>query len=92
MHEALKDLQVRLGDLITGLQSHIPNEEPFGNAHNHWGFPGISRAELTEEVQSIIDLIEDRETDDLGDLETRLRDYVPPTGSSSGPNDSAHVG
>ena len=76
MHEALKVLQKRLEDLITALQSNIPNDEPFGNAHNNWSFPGVSRAELTEEVQSIINLIEDQETDDLGDLETRIRDYV----------------
>lgn len=76
MHEALKVLQKRLEDLITALQSNIPNDEPFGNAHNNWSSPGVSRAELTEEVQSIINLIEDQETDDLGDLETRIRDYV----------------
>lgn len=75
MHEALKDLQNRLGNLIDGLQSYIPNDEPFGNAHSNWTFPGISKAELIEEVQSIIDLIEDHETDDLGDAETRIRDY-----------------
>ena len=76
MHEALKDLQNQLGNLIERLQSHIPSDEPFGNAHNNWSFPSVSKAELTEEVQSIIDLIEDHETDDLGDSETRIRDYV----------------
>ena len=75
MHEALKDLQNQLENLIEGLQSNIPSDEPFGNAHNNWSFPAVSRAELTEEVQSIIDLIEDHETDDLGDFETRIRDY-----------------
>ena len=75
MHEALKDLQNHLEDLIEGLQSNIPNDEPFGTAHNDWSFPAVSRAELTEEVQSVIDLIEDHETDDLGDFETRIRDY-----------------
>ena len=75
MHEALKDLQNQLEGLIEGLESNIPNDEPFGNAHNDWSFPAVSRAELTEEVQSVIDLIEDHETDDLGDFETRIRDY-----------------
>ena len=76
MHEALQDLQNQLRNLIEGLESYIPSDEPFGNAHNNWSFPSVSKAELTEEVQSIIDLIEDHETDDLGDAEPRIRDYV----------------
>ena len=75
MHEVLNDLRSQLENLIEGLQANIPNDEPFGNAHNNWSFPAVSRVELTEEVQSIIDLIDDHETDDLGDLETRIRDY-----------------
>jgi len=75
MHETLKDLQSQLEDLIEALQSNIPNDEPFGNAHNDWSFPAVSRAELIEEVQSVIDLIENHETDDLGDFGTRISDY-----------------
>ena len=76
MHEALTELQTRLETVIEGLQSHIPSDEPFGNAHDNWTFPGLSKAELTEEVQSIIDFIEDHEADDLGDSETRITDYI----------------
>ena len=76
MHEVLTDLQTRLKTVIEGLQSRIPSDEPFGNAHNDWTFPCLSKAELTEEVQSIIDFIEDHEADDLGDSETRITDYV----------------
>jgi len=76
MHEALTDIQERLQMVIEQLQSTVPNDEPFGNAHNNWSFPGLSRAELVEEVQSIIDLIEDHEAVDLGDSESRITDYI----------------
>ena len=76
MHEALIQIQEQLKVVINQLQSAVPNDEPFGIAHNNWSFPGISREELVEEVQSIIDVIEDNETDDLGDSESRITDYI----------------
>ncbi len=75
MHEALKGTQERLHTVIEQLQSTVPNDEPFSNAHNNWSFPGVSRAELVEEVQSIVQFIDDHETDDIGESETRIADY-----------------
>ena len=76
MHEALTTIQERLQMVIDQLQSTVPIDEPFGNAHSNWSFPGLTGAELVEEIRSIIDLIEDHETDDLGDSESRITDYI----------------
>lgn len=76
MHETLETIQAHLEKLAAQVQSAVPNDEPFGNAHNNWGFPGLTRAELIEEAQSIADLIEDQGGDDLGEYEARLQDYV----------------
>lgn len=76
MHETLETLQEHLDTLITQVRSTIPNDEPFGNAHNNWSFPGLTRAELIEEAQSIADLIEEQGGDDLDEHDARLQDYV----------------
>lgn len=76
MHQALEGIQEQLKIVITQLQSAIPNDEPFGNVHNNWTFPNLSKSELVEEVQSIVTLIEDHETDDLGESESRIADYI----------------
>lgn len=76
MHETLKTLQERLEAVVAQVKTTIPNDEPFGNAHSNWSFPGLNRAELIEEAEKIIDLIEDRGGDDLGEHDARLQDYV----------------
>lgn len=76
MHKTLIEIRENLEKVISQMQSSIPNDEPFGNAHGHWGFPGLTRAELIEEAQFISDLIEDQGGDDLGKHEARLQDYV----------------
>lgn len=76
MHQTLITIQTHLAKVIAQVQSAVPNDEPFGNAHNNWSFPGLTRAELIEETQSIVDLIKDQGTDDVGDHEARLQDYV----------------
>lgn len=76
MHETLENIQACLETLVARVQSVVPNDEPFGNAHNNWSFPGLTRAELIEEAQSIADLIKDQGGDDLGEYEARLQDYV----------------
>lgn len=76
MHEVLEKLKSELDDLIKEVESKIPNEEPFGIAHGNWSFPELTRSELVEEAQSIVDLIDDHHTDDLGKSEKRLADYT----------------
>lgn len=76
MHPALVQIQGELRKAISQLQSTMGNDEPLGNAHNNWSFPGLTRSELVEEAQSIIDLIDQRGGDDLGSAESRIKDYV----------------
>ncbi|HEB3532466.1 TPA: hypothetical protein RZC51_004009 [Burkholderia cenocepacia] len=76
MNQALAAIQGELQKVILRLKEVVPNDEPFGNAHNNWSFPGLTRPELIEEAQSIIDLIEERGTDEIGDAQPRLHDYV----------------
>jgi hypothetical protein len=76
MHQSLINIQQQLERVIAQLQSTVPSDEPFGNAHGNWSFPGLTRAELIEEAQSIIDLIEDEGADEVGDHEARLTDYI----------------
>lgn len=76
MHQTLITIQQHLKKVIAQVRSAVPNDEPFGNAHGNWSFPGLTRAELIEEAQSIIDLIEDQGSDDVGDHDARLKDYA----------------
>lgn len=75
MHETLVGIQGMLTKLAAQVQAAIPNDEPFAVAHGNWSFPGLSRVELVEEAQSLIDLIEDRGGDDVTAGEARLKDY-----------------
>lgn len=76
MHQTLTTIQKHLKNLIAQVNSTVPNDEPFGNAHNNWTFPGLTRVELIEEAQSLVDLIEDQGGDDVGNQDARLKDYV----------------
>lgn len=51
MHQTLTTIKKHLEKVIAQVQSAVPNDEPFGNAHNNWSFPGLTRAELIEETQ-----------------------------------------
>ena len=76
MHKVLADIKAKLEQLIAQLQSSVPNDEPFGNAHNNWSFPGLSRVELIEETQALVDLLDEQGGDTVGDQESRLQDYL----------------
>lgn len=76
MHQTLTTIQQNLANVIAQVRSAVPNDEPFGNAHGNWSFPGLTRLELIEEAQIIIDLIENQGVDEVGDHEARLKDYV----------------
>ena len=76
MHPALTTINKHLAALVAQVQSAVPNDEPFSVAQGNWSFPGLTRAELIEETQSLIDLIENQGGDEVGDREPRLQDYV----------------
>lgn len=76
MHETLEALHAELTQVIAKVEASIPNDQPFGNAHNNWSLPGLTRKELVTEAQSLVDLIDDHGQDDLSEAENDLRDYV----------------
>lgn len=76
MHQSLTGIVEELHNITQALQSSFPSNDPFGNAHNNWSFPGITGMELSEDVQSIVELIEDNDTDNLGTYESRITDYI----------------
>jgi hypothetical protein len=76
MHPTLEKIKAQLVAVINQLQTAVPNNEPFGNAHSNWSFPGLTKAELVEEAQSIIDLINERGADEIGAADARLQDYI----------------
>ncbi|MGJ7514582.1 hypothetical protein ACSFE6_09640 [Pseudomonas baetica] len=76
MHEALTTIQTQLEAVIAQIKATVPNDEPFGIAHGNWSFPGLTRSELIEEAQSIIELIDDNGPDELGSSEDRIKDYA----------------
>jgi hypothetical protein len=76
MHQALEEIQGQLKEIIAQLKATLGSDEPLGIAHNNWTFPMLTRSELVEEAQSIINMIDSNEVDDLGDSEARIKDYV----------------
>lgn len=76
MHKTLTDIQEKLAALSLQVQNAMPNDEPLGIVQNNWSFPGLTRAELIEEADSISALIDERGGDDIGDSADRLNDYI----------------
>ena len=77
MHSTLTAILAQLRSVIAQLRSAIPNDEPFGNAHNNWSFPGLNRAELIDETESLVKTIEEHATDEIQeDRAAELNDYV----------------
>lgn len=76
MHAVLGAIKTELVNLASGLQSTIPNDEPFGNAHNNWSFPGVNRRDLIGSTHALIALIDKNPVDDLGDQGETLSDFV----------------
>lgn len=76
MHQVLTAIKKQLETVVSQVQSSVPSDEPFGNAHGNWSFPGLTRFELMEEAQSIVDLIDAQGGEEVGDHDVLLRDYV----------------
>lgn len=76
MHQVLIDIKTKLEEIVTQVRSSIPSEEPFSNAHNNWTFPGLTRADLIDEAQAAINLINEQGGDDVNSHEARLQDFL----------------
>jgi len=74
MHPALIRIAAQLEEVIERLKEELGGE-PFGLASSNWSYPNLTRDELIEEAQSIIELINDRGEMDLGASEERIEDY-----------------
>ncbi|BBL60182.1 hypothetical protein [Methylomonas koyamae] len=75
MHQSLIVIKQHLETIVTQIRTTIPNNEPFGPAHGNWTFPGLTRDELIDEAQSIIDILDTQSADDLGSHEQYISDY-----------------
>jgi len=76
MNETLEVIRTCLEEIVSNIEAAIPDDEPFGIAHRNWSFPCLTKSELIEEAQDIIELIEAQGGEDLGEHEARLKDYV----------------
>lgn len=76
MNAILKNIVTELDQLVAALNSTIPSDEPFGNVHNNWTFPGLTRGELVEATNNVAISIRERGREDLGPHEKRIADYI----------------
>lgn len=76
MHETLESIKDQLKQVVVQVKAQVPAAKPFGIAHNNWSFPGLTSEELVEEAESLIDFIDEHSSDDLGEKEGVLQDYV----------------
>lgn len=77
MHSAISAVRGQLKEVLTQLRATIPSDEPFGNAHNNWTFPGLTRAELVEEAESLVTVTEEMSDVQIDDERAAaLNDYV----------------
>lgn len=67
MHAQLESTKDHLKGIIKALTTKIPNDTSFGIAQGNWSFPGLTRQDLIDEAQEIIDFIDDHEADELED-------------------------
>lgn len=58
MNAILSELKVELESIISKLNTTIVNNEPFNTLHGNWTFPGITKSELIDKVQTTISLID----------------------------------
>ncbi|MCJ7852418.1 hypothetical protein [Pseudomonas monteilii] len=76
MHISLTNLKAELSSTIEHLKAKIPTDEPFNIAHGNWTFPGLTRSDLIAEVEDIINLIDENETDVLDETEPTIVDFL----------------
>jgi hypothetical protein len=76
MHPTLELIKNELVQIAANVKSIVPSNEPFNVAHGNWSFPGITRDELAQIATSLVELIEQRGSDELKTNETLLADYV----------------
>jgi uncharacterized coiled-coil DUF342 family protein len=74
MHEKLTKICESLRCVAKELADKVSSDTPFIN--HGWNHPGLTKGELIEDAEKIIELIEARGGDELGEHEARLLSYV----------------
>lgn len=75
MHPTLTSLKAELEQLSIQVKL-LPSNDPFNIAHNNGSFPGLTRDELVNVSNNLIELINDNDSDSLQSNELLLADYV----------------
>jgi hypothetical protein len=75
MHQILQELRDLLESIVQQIMSTITTDDPAGLVHNNWSFPNLTRSELSDMAQSIVEEIDESDAEDLGERENLLSDY-----------------
>lgn len=76
MNDILQALVNELDEINKLILNSIPNDEPFGIAHNNWSFPGLTRIELSNIITSLAEEIKLQGKNDFEENKDRLSDYI----------------
>ncbi len=76
MHPTLAALRDQLVQLKKKVEGTVPNDEPIGVAHGNWSFAPVSRAELAQQVQDVIDALDESGESNVAENEALLSDYA----------------
>ena len=75
MNETLSELKSELVTIISRIDSLIPSIEPMSIAHANWSFPGITKIELIDQAQELIDILECVNDDQIQNSHELLEKY-----------------
>ncbi|WP_339546811.1 hypothetical protein [Pseudomonas sp. RA_35y_Pfl2_P32] len=76
MHQVFEELTGELEAIIDKLGAVITSSEPLGLAQSNWSFPLVSVSELQQQARAIIQAIDERAPEEVGDSYPLLSHYV----------------
>lgn len=74
MHQSLLKIRNELEQISSAVNA-LPNNEPLSIAHNNWSFPGLTRTELSELADKLIETIDSFGSDETPSNESDINDY-----------------
>lgn len=78
MNDIISNIRNELEITLQELDSKIPSTQALNIAHNNWSFPGVSKQELINQTQELIDIIDaNKEFEINQSYEELLADYLP---------------
>lgn len=75
MNATLQNILNELEQIVSALNA-LPNDEPFSIANGNWSFPGLTKSELVNAANDLVELIRSRGPVNLGPQEKLVADYV----------------